>query len=91
MGRSWKAEVPITRTADQDGVVGVPPGNAKYKLKRVWLSKEEEEGYYYGFSNEGLWPLCHLAHTRPNFRLTDWSYYQEVNEKFSLAIPESKS
>jgi trehalose-6-phosphate synthase len=75
-------------TSDPDGIVGVPPGNEKYKLKRVWLSKEEEEGYYYGFSNEGLWPLCHLAHTRPTFRLTDWSYYQEVNKKFSLAIPE---
>jgi trehalose-6-phosphate synthase len=76
-------------TSDQEGIVGVPPDNEKYKLKRVWLSKEEEEGYYYGFSNEGLWPLCHLAHTRPTFRLTDWSYYQEVNEKFSFAIPET--
>jgi len=76
-------------TADENGMVAVPPGKEKYKLKRVWLSQEEEEGYYYGFSNEGLWPLCHLAHTRPTFRLSDWNYYQEVNQKFCDAIPES--
>lgn len=52
--------------------LGVPPGNEQYILKRVWLSKSEEEGYYYGFSNEGLWPLCHITHTRPLFRETDW-------------------
>jgi trehalose-6-phosphate synthase len=76
-------------TADANGIVGVPPGAEKYKLKRVWLTPEEEEGYYYGFANEGLWPLCHLAHTRPTFRLTDWKYYSEVNKKFCDAIPEN--
>ena len=43
-------------------------GRSQYSLRRVWLTKEEEEGYYYGFANEGLWPLCHIAHTRPIFR-----------------------
>ena len=38
------------------------------QLRRVWLTPEEEQGYYYGFANEGLWPLCHIAHTRPIFR-----------------------
>jgi uncharacterized membrane protein affecting hemolysin expression len=52
--------------------LGVPPEDIRYILKRVWLSKEEEEGYYYGFSNEGLWPLCHNTHTRPIFRELDW-------------------
>jgi trehalose 6-phosphate synthase len=52
----------------------------------VWLSKEEEEGYYYGFANEGLWPLCHIAHTRPTFRAQDWQYYEEVNKKFTDAV-----
>ena len=50
----------------------VPPDEPRYTLRRVWLSKEEEEGYYYGFANEGLWPLCHIAHTRPTFRSSDW-------------------
>ena len=49
----------------------------------MWLSKEEEQGFYFGFANEGLWPLCHIAHTRPVFREEDWEHYQEVNRKFA--------
>jgi trehalose-6-phosphate synthase len=66
----------------------VPPDDPRYTLRRVWLTKEEEEGYYYGFANEGLWPLCHIAHTRPLFRAADWQYYQEVNRKFMAAVLE---
>ncbi|MBZ5600499.1 MAG: trehalose-6-phosphate synthase [Acidobacteriia bacterium] len=66
----------------------VPPDDPRYTLRRVWLSKEEEEGYYYGFANEGLWPLCHIAHTRPIFRAADWQHYQEVNRKFTQAVLE---
>jgi trehalose-6-phosphate synthase/uncharacterized membrane protein affecting hemolysin expression len=64
----------------------VPPEDPHYTLRRVWLTKEEEEGYYYGFANEGLWPLCHIAHTRPLFRATDWQHYQDVNLKFTAAL-----
>jgi trehalose-6-phosphate synthase len=64
----------------------VPPDQPLYTLRRVWLTKEEENGYYYGFSNEGIWPLCHIAHTRPNFRATDWDCYRHVNEKFAKAV-----
>lgn len=78
-------------TADREVVdkhdhVAVPPENPSYRIRRVWLSKEEELGYYYGFSNEGMWPLCHIAHTRPTFRTEDWNYYKVVNEKFSKAV-----
>ncbi len=66
----------------------VPPDQPQYTLRRVWLSREELEGYYLGFANEGLWPLCHIAHTRPEFRSTDWAYYQRVNEKFAEVILE---
>jgi alpha,alpha-trehalose-phosphate synthase [UDP-forming] len=66
----------------------VPPEDPHYTLRRVWLNKEEQEGYYYGFSNEGLWPLCHTAHTRPLFRSTDWEHYRQVNEKFAKAVLE---
>jgi alpha,alpha-trehalose-phosphate synthase [UDP-forming] len=66
----------------------VPPRDPRYTLRRVWLSKEEEEGYYYGFANEGLWPLCHIAHARPIFRAQDWQFYQEVNRKFTAAVLE---
>lgn len=66
----------------------VPPDDPRYTLRRVWLTKEEEEGYYYGFANEGIWPLCHIAHTRPLFRASDWQHYQEVNRKFADALLE---
>jgi len=80
-------------TADRETVgidqkVRVPPENPQYELKRVWLSREEEMGYYYGFANEGLWPLCHIAYTRPVFRATDWEFYKKVNHIFAEAILE---
>ena len=72
--------------------IPVPEDNPSYQLRRVWLSKEEEKGYYYGFSNEGLWPLCHIAHVRPTFRTSDWLQYEKVNRKFAEAIvAEAKS
>ena len=73
---------------DQQDKIRVPPEEPLYTLKRVWLTTEEEEGYYFGFSNEGLWPLCHIAHTRPIFRRVDWNHYQTVNEKFARAVLE---
>jgi alpha,alpha-trehalose-phosphate synthase [UDP-forming] len=75
-------------TADSRGRLMVPPDDPHYTLRRVWMSKEEEEGYYYGFANEGLWPLCHIAHTRPLFRANDWQHYQDVNRKFAKALLE---
>jgi trehalose-6-phosphate synthase len=66
----------------------VPPDDPRYTLRRVWLSAEEEAGYYDGFANEGLWPLCHIAHTRPLFRASDWEAYQRVNQKFADALLE---
>ena len=75
-------------TVDQHDRLRVPPEDQKYTLRRVWLNKQEEEGYYYGFANEGLWPLCHIAHMRPLFRASDWEHYQEVNRKFAAAVLE---
>lgn len=75
-------------TADAKGRLAVPPGDPEYVLRRIWLTPEEEEGYYYGFANEGLWPLCHIAHTRPTFRASDWVQYQRVNRKFAEAAAE---
>ena len=75
-------------TADAQGHIRVPPGEESYVLRRLWLSAEEEKGYYYGFANEGLWPLCHVAHARPTFRATDWEQYRIVNRKFADAVCE---
>ena len=73
------------RVDDRDRL-RVPPDHPEYTLRRVWLTAEEEEGYYYGFANEGMWPLCHIAHTRPLFRETDWAFYREANRKFAEAV-----
>ena len=75
-------------TVDSRDHVQVPHEDPRYTLRRVWLSKEEEEGYYFGFANEGLWPLCHIAHTRPLFRGSDWEAYRAVNQKFADAVLE---
>src|SRR5579872_1502099 len=75
-------------TADEKGRLRVPPDHPQYTLRRVWLTKEQEEGFYFGFANEGLWPLCHIAHTRPSFRTPDWDHYYAVNEKFAKVLLE---
>jgi len=80
-------------SADRDVVdardhVRVPPDNPMYEIRRVWLTPEEEAGYYYGFANEGLWPLCHIAHIRPTFRSSDWKQYVAINERFARAVQE---
>lgn len=71
---------------DEHDRVWVPPGEESFQIRRVWVTPEEDEGYYYGFSNEGLWPLCHIAHTRPIFRSKDWDLYQQINERFAAAV-----
>ena len=72
--------------SDERGRLGVPVDDPRYSLRRVWLTPEEEQGYYYSFANEGLWPLCHIVHTRPLFRPEDWEQYKAVNRKFALAL-----
>ncbi len=73
-------------TVDSNDRILVPPAHPEYTLRRVWLSDEEQDGYYYGFSNEGLWPLCHIAFVRPNFREEDWAQYCAVNRKFAEVV-----
>ncbi|HEY7250435.1 MAG TPA: trehalose-6-phosphate synthase, partial [Methylomirabilota bacterium] len=75
-------------TADARGRLRLPPDDPRFTLRRVWLTPEEDAGYYYGFSNEGLWPLCHIVHNRPLFRPEDWAQYRIVNEKFASAVLE---
>jgi trehalose-6-phosphate synthase len=73
---------------DQRGRMRMPLDRPRYTLRRVWLTEEEVAGYYLGFANEGIWPLCHIAHTRPVFRAEDWRQYQRVNEKFAQVLLE---
>jgi trehalose 6-phosphate synthase len=71
--------------------VAVPPEDPSYSLRRVWLSAEEEQGFYYGFSNEGVWPLCHLAYVRPAFREADWRQYEAVNRRFADVVADESN
>jgi len=88
-GGTWIAHGSGTadrRVADAGGHVRVPPEAPTYTLRRVWLTKEQEDGYYYGLANEGLWPLCHMVFTRPVFHPPDWATYRQVNEHFGEAV-----
>lgn len=71
---------------DSQDRVRVPPQLEEYTLRRIWLSPEEEQGYYLGLANEGLWPLCHVAHVRPVFRESDWQHYRAINQRFADAV-----
>lgn len=78
-------------TVDQKNRLWVPPHEKSYRLRRVWMDEEEEQGYYYGLANEGLWPLCHLAYARPIFRATDWEHYRRINQRFADAVADEVS
>jgi trehalose-6-phosphate synthase len=79
-------------TADADGALMVPPDAPAYRLKRLWLTQEETTGFYAGFANEGIWPLCNMVYVKPRFRASDWEKYQEVNRKFvDAVVAEAKS
>jgi len=76
------------QTADSQGYVRVPPEDPSYTLRRLWLTKEQEAGYYNGLANEGLWPLCSRVFVRPVFDPRHWSIYRQVNEQFAQAVLE---
>lgn len=71
---------------DEADKIRVPPENPTYTLRRVWLTKQQEQGFYYGLANEGLWPLCHITFTPPVFRPADWDMYREVNQLYADAV-----
>jgi len=73
-------------TVDSSDHVRVPPDEPRYTLRRIWLTELEQRGYYYGFANEGLWPLCHIAYIRPVFRDSDWQQYRSINQRFAEAV-----
>ncbi|MFC1862091.1 trehalose-6-phosphate synthase [Chloroflexota bacterium] len=74
------------KVIDSHDRVAVPPEKPEYTLRRVWLTEKEVEGFYLGFSNEALWPLCHVTFTPPTFRESDWNTYKKVNQIFADAI-----
>ena len=77
-----------SEVTDARGRVRVPPDDPSYSLRRVWLSKDDEDGYYYGLANSTLWPLCHQVFCRPTFDPAHWDTYRKVNEQFAAAVLE---
>ena len=73
---------------DEKNRVALPPDDPKFTLKRVWISRSEEKGYYQGMSNTALWPLCHIVYKRPYFSRSDWEAYKSVNRRFRDAVLE---
>jgi alpha,alpha-trehalose-phosphate synthase [UDP-forming] len=74
------------RMVDAHDHLRVPPEDPRYTLRRVWLTKDQQDGYYNGLANEGLWPLCHMVFTRPVFNPRHWPIYRQVNEQFAKAV-----
>jgi trehalose 6-phosphate synthase len=90
-GGTWIAHGSGTgdrEVVDAHGRVRVPPDKPAYTLRRVWLTPQEEDGYYYGVANNALWPLCHTAYARPEFDERDWRQYVRVNERFADTVIE---
>jgi trehalose 6-phosphate synthase len=85
---AWGSGEADKEAVDSNDHIEVPPENPTYTLRRIWLTRDEVNGYYYGFSNEGLWPLCHIAYVSPTFRESDWKTYYEINRKFADAVIE---
>lgn len=73
---------------DEKGRIALPPEDPKFILRRVWLTRQEEKGYYYGLANTALWPLCHTVYKRPFFSRSDWETYRSVNRKFADVVLE---
>jgi len=73
---------------DEKNRIALPPDDPKFILKRVWISRTEEKGYYQGMSNTALWPLCHIVYKRPYFSRSDWEAYKTVNRRFCDAVLE---
>ena len=75
-------------TADEKGRILVPPKEKSYTLKRIFLKKKDLDGFYYGFANQTLWPMCHAVFIKPKFSQGWWESYVKVNQQFADAIIE---
>lgn len=74
------------KVVDEHDRIRVPPDKPEYTLRRIWLTQEDVNGFYLGFANETLWPLCHITFTPPIFREDWWQTYKKVNRIFADAI-----
>ena len=59
-----------------------------YRFSPVYLTDEQVQRYYYGFSNGALWPLCHFFEAHVVYDDEEWEAYVEVNRLFCDAVAE---
>jgi alpha,alpha-trehalose-phosphate synthase [UDP-forming]/trehalose-phosphatase len=85
---AWGSGSEDREIVDEKNRVAVPPDKPLYTLKRVWLTPEEVTNYYHGYSNQVLWPLCHIALDRIFFRKKYWDSYEKANASFAKAVLE---
>jgi alpha,alpha-trehalose-phosphate synthase [UDP-forming] len=85
---AWGSGEADREATGPDGHVAVPPDAPAYDLKRVWLTPEEVKGGYQGYSNEVLWPLCHITLDRVSYRRQFWKAYTAVNRRFADSVLE---
>jgi len=85
---AWGSGSADRETADGVGRVRVPPDEPSYTLRRVWLDDDDVEGYYHGFANRALWPLCHMLIQHFEFRTVFWDRYRAVNLRFAHAAAD---
>jgi trehalose 6-phosphate synthase len=85
---AWGHDSADRYTVDAQDHVQVPPDNPQYTLRRIWLSEAQVRGFYYGFANSALWPLCHLQLERAVFKPRHWHHYQNVNAAFAAVVAE---
>jgi trehalose 6-phosphate synthase/phosphatase len=71
---------------DAQDRVAVPPDAPRYTLRRLWLDRRDVHGYYLGFANQLLWPLCHLRPALTRVRARHWERYRRVNRRFADAV-----
>jgi trehalose 6-phosphate synthase len=85
---AWGSGDADRESSDPDGCVQVPPDDPSYTLRRVWLDEADVDGFYLGFANSALWPLCHLLVQHFTYRAEYWERYKEVNARFADAVAE---
>jgi trehalose 6-phosphate synthase len=85
---AWGSGSGDRAVSDELGRVAVPPDEGCYTLRRVWLDEADVNGYYHGFSNRALWPLCHMLIQHFEYRTEFWERYRTVNLRFAHAVAD---
>jgi alpha,alpha-trehalose-phosphate synthase [UDP-forming] len=85
---AWGSGTADRDVSDETGRVAVPPGEECYTVRRVWLDDADVNGYYHGFANSALWPLCHMLIQHFEYRTEYWERYRAVNLRFAHAVAD---